>query len=145
MFMAPTLSFEYFAGQVVSDQRVFAEQIAHAYRLRMDLSKSVERRRANLRMLMRELGRDELADRLGCSPSYVSHMCAGTRPVSEKAARKYEKRLGKPPGWLDVDHETLAAAESPVAAQELIELLLELPDDERAFWIRTIRGAPRRE
>ncbi len=143
--MAGTLSFEHLADQVVSEQKVFAEQIAHAYRQRMDLSKAVDRRRSNLRMLMRELGRDDLAERLGCSPSYVSHMCAGNRPVTERAARKYEKRLGKPPGWLDVDHEALSAAESPTVAQELIELLLTLPDEERAFWIRTIRGAPRRE
>lgn len=116
-----------------------------SYRDEMDLDVAIHRRRKNLRRLSEDMGQEELAHRLGCSGSYVSQLITATRPITEKTARKYEARLGKPPGWLDIDHGALDTAAAPADAQDLIALLLNLPEQERNFWIRMIRDAPRRK
>lgn len=67
-----------------------------------------EMRRLNLRRLVSEHeGMNNLARKLGLSKgAYISQLLSepGTphaRSLSEKTARKWEKQLGLPPGWLD--------------------------------------------
>ncbi len=59
-------------------------------------------RQQNLRKLLIEYETQEvLADKIGVSPGYVSQLLNGTRPITEKTARKFEKRLNLPEFWFD--------------------------------------------
>lgn len=62
-------------------------------------------RRINLRRLVSEHeGMTALSKKLGLTkPAYVSQLLADppARPISEKTARKWEKMLGLPDGWMD--------------------------------------------
>lgn len=50
-------------------------------------------------------GPTSLAKKLKLSGgSYICQLMAGTRPVTEKTARKFEAQLGLATGWLDQDH-----------------------------------------
>ena len=62
---------------------------------------------ANLRTLSAQWGGpSSLAKKLKLSgPSYISQLISGTRPVTEKTARKFEQLLGLAVGWLDQDHQ----------------------------------------
>lgn len=68
---------------------------------------TVETRRRNIRLLAAQWdGATGLARKLGLSgPSYISQLTRGTRPVTEKTARKLERQLDLPAGWLDRDHD----------------------------------------
>ena len=102
-------------------------------------------RRRSLAVLVEDAGgQDALADKLGVSGSYVSQLVSAGRPITEKTARKYEALLSKPPGWMDVDHSALRSSFAPSQVSELVNLLLALPPDEAAYWIRTIAEHPRR-
>lgn len=62
-------------------------------------------RRQNLQSLVSEKGTQEiLADLLGVSPGYISQLTLGTRPITEKTARKYERALGLEAQWFDRPH-----------------------------------------
>lgn len=80
-------------------------------------------RRDNLSKLIDKWhGTTPLAKHLGLSgPSYLSQLAGGTRPFSEKTARKFEEKLGLPLGALDAmegapaafagtDHSLIAAS-----------------------------------
>jgi transcriptional regulator with XRE-family HTH domain len=78
-------------------------------------------RRDNLRRLRDEIGSvQELADRLGKSQSQVSqwlnastHSLSGKpRTISSASCREVELALNKPEGWMDVEHQDLAAVET---------------------------------
>jgi transcriptional regulator with XRE-family HTH domain len=84
-------------------------------------------RRDNLRRLRNELGSvQELADRIGKSQSQLSqwlnastHSTSGKpRTISSGSCREIEKTLGRPDGWMDAEHQELAA----VATSEAVEL-----------------------
>jgi hypothetical protein len=64
-------------------------------------------RRMNLRTLVHQWGGPtSLAKKLRLSgPSYVSQLLSGSRPITEKTARKFEGQLGLAAGWLDADHD----------------------------------------
>ena len=50
-----------------------------------------------------EIGNQEAAAPiLGVSPGYVSQLMNGYRPITEKTARKFEERLKKPIGSMDM-------------------------------------------
>lgn len=61
----------------------------------------------NLRTLSAQWGGpSSLAKKLKLSgPSYISQLIGGTRPITEKTARKFEQQLGLAAGWLDQDHD----------------------------------------
>jgi plasmid maintenance system antidote protein VapI len=50
----------------------------------------------------------ELAELLEISPAYLNHLLTGHRNIGEKTARKLERRLKKPSGWLDADQAKIA-------------------------------------
>lgn len=65
------------------------------------------RRKANLHILFeREGGKAKLAHRLGCEPSYMSHLVGEWRPFTEKAARDIEKKIGLAHEWMDNENST---------------------------------------
>lgn len=67
----------------------------------------MEQRVKNLRDLSREWGGPtSLAKKLKLSgASYICQLIAGHRPVTEKSARRFERELGLPSGWFDIDHD----------------------------------------
>lgn len=68
----------------------------------------LEIRRTNLKVLIAQWGGPtSLAKKLKLSgPSYLSQIVGGSRPVTERTARKLEKELGLGSGWMDINHET---------------------------------------
>lgn len=54
-------------------------------------------------------GPTNLAKKLNVTPSYVSQMLSGERPITEKTALKIEEKLGLGFGWMSASH----AAEGP--------------------------------
>lgn len=79
-----------------------------------------EIRRARLRRLINEYGGQlPLAKAIGqFGASYLTQLAGPnpTRAVSEKFARKVEKALALPHGWMDRDHDAPAAVAEEVAA-----------------------------
>lgn len=70
-------------------------------------------------------GPSSLAKKLGLSgPSYLSQLAHGTRPINEKTARKFEKQLDLPPGWLDRSSVAQEENSQPVDAS-LVEHCVE--------------------
>lgn len=64
----------------------------------------------NLRSVVRERGASSVAKACGySSPSFISQMAGKnpTRPVTEDTARKFEKGLGLPEYWLDIERDAL--------------------------------------
>jgi hypothetical protein len=72
-------------------------------------------RKRNLQSLIRKFnGPTALAKHLGhASPSFLSQLANGFRPITEKTVRKIEKQLGMPQGWFDVDHQNSPTGASP--------------------------------
>lgn len=73
-------------------------------------------RRENLGIIVREVGGNRaLADLLGRSESQVSQLLNGSkhfksnkqRGMRKETARKIEQAVGKPIGWLDIDHKAM--------------------------------------
>ena len=61
-----------------------------------------EIRQLNLKKLELKHGSQVvLAEILELSPARVNHLLTGQRKIGEKAARKIEKLLNKPNGWMD--------------------------------------------
>lgn len=94
--------------------------------------------------------RNELARRIGRSPSQTNDMLNGRKSFGEKIARSIEDRLGKPHGWLDLpDGYDLLLTESE---KSLINNLRHIPKAEQdliaaecyrraAFWVQMSEGA----
>ena len=66
-----------------------------------------EIRRKNLIALIGEYGgQKSLSERVRpTAPGYISQMVNGARNVGSVTARRFEKHLGKPHGWMDQFHE----------------------------------------
>lgn len=74
-------------------------------------------RRARLAELVAEVGgATALSIRVGTPKSHVSALLAGARGIGDQLAAKIEKKLGKPPGWMD-----RPAAEGGAPAQDEVE------------------------
>ena len=79
-----------------------------------------EIRRKNLVALIKEHGgQKSLAELVRpTAPGYISQLVNGTRNVGGTTARRFEKQLGKPHGWMDQPHEkdsqSVAIAEETV-------------------------------
>lgn len=58
-------------------------------------------RRARFQAHVARLGNKWVASKLGCRASYVSQLCSGTRPITERTARNIEACLGLKPKSLD--------------------------------------------
>lgn len=59
------------------------------------------RRHAFTKLVDNYPNQEELADKLGLSPGYISHLKTGYRPITEKSARKFEKKLSLCAGFFD--------------------------------------------
>lgn len=88
----------------------------------MSTAKITRTRRNNLHLLIREFTDQELAagrspvglmgrfaEALGVSPAGLSQFKGGdgatsTRNIGDAAATQLESRMGKPKGWMDLDH-----------------------------------------
>ena len=57
------------------------------------------------------------AERLQIQPSYWSQIKSRARQIGERLARQFEQQCRKPPGWMDAEHGTRAAAARLVALQ----------------------------
>jgi len=67
-----------------------------------DHADTLGRRRANLRRLIDEWGTQQrLASALAVTPGYINQLVCARRPITEKTARVWEKRLALPVGWID--------------------------------------------
>ena len=75
------------------------------------------------------------AERLQIQPSYWSQIKGRSRQIGERLARQFEQLCHKPPGWMDIEHGTVAAAAaapaSPAPAAADASPSLPRDDDER--------------
>ena len=77
---------------------------SNCYRNFMDLAQV---RRTRMKILVDRFGsQTHLASMLGIAPAYLYQMLSGRRPISEKSARKYEKRLSIADRWFDTEENT---------------------------------------
>lgn len=58
-------------------------------------------RRLHFLTLVEHLGNKGVAERMECRASYVSQLCSGTRPITERTARNIESMLNLKPKSLD--------------------------------------------
>lgn len=68
-----------------------------------------EVRQKNLLLLINDVfdGRPTvMAQRLNKNPAQISQWKSGHRAISEDSARTIEAAAGKPPGWMDVPHDS---------------------------------------
>ena len=66
----------------------------------------LDTRRAALALLAKQWGGPtSLSKKLGVTPSYISQMLSGERPITEKSARKFEEKLGLRLGYMSEPHE----------------------------------------
>lgn len=110
-------------------------------------------RRDNLRRLRDEFGSvQELADRIGKSSSQVSqwlnasaHSTSGKpRTISSGSCREIEKSVGRSEGWMDVEHQEIAAVETSEAAQ-LRKILHDTSTDIRLLSVYRLANSDQRE
>lgn len=62
----------------------------------------------------------QLAISLDCTAGYIGQLTTGYRPITEKNARKIEKKLNLPANWMDYDHSMETASHqnvSPIMAK----------------------------
>lgn len=114
---------------------------------------SAHRLQRLLHYLSTECGgnRNELARRIGRSPSQTNDMLNGRKSFGEKIARAIEDQIGKPHGWLDLpDGYDLLLTQDE---QSLIHNLRQLPKAEQellaaecyrraAFWVQISDSVP---
>jgi transcriptional regulator with XRE-family HTH domain len=110
-------------------------------------------RRDNLKRLRDELGSvQELADTIGKGHSQVSqwlnastHSASGKpRSVSSASCREIEKAIGKPEGWMDVEHGDLKPVESTKEV-ELRRVLADASAEVRLLSVYRFANADQRE
>ncbi|MBI4695537.1 MAG: helix-turn-helix domain-containing protein [Gammaproteobacteria bacterium] len=137
-----------------------APQRSFCYGSRMGQSKN-DIRVANLQALVAKEGSQRaLADRLGVTPGHISQMLNGTRPITEKTARKIEKRLRLEREWMDrsADDDSSGAQNSPISIREVSEarhsysefadMAAQLDDARRSEWKgmwKALKGEMQRE
>lgn len=80
----------------------------------MKLRPNQERRRANLRILVKEAKPDgsaaDLARLTGIAEQQLSHWETGFRNMNNRSASRLETSRGKPAGWMDQDNDPQAPA-----------------------------------
>lgn len=110
-------------------------------------------RRENLQRLRDELGSVQvLADRIGKSQSQVSqwlnasvHSASGKpRTISSGSCREVEKALGRPEGWMDVEHQDLAVVQTSEVV-ELRKILKDTSSEVRLLSVYRLANADQRE
>lgn len=67
------------------------------------------------------------AERLQIQPSYWSQIKSRSRQIGERLARQFEQLCHKPPGWMDLPHNTATPSAAPAAPEPLVPQ----DDDER--------------
>lgn len=93
------------------------------------MQKVPEIRRHNLKLLSEKFeSQRAFADALDVTPGYASQLLLGACKFGEKAARKIELQLKKPPLWLDVLHEDNGDYIDSYAVNEKRLPLFGLPD-----------------
>jgi hypothetical protein len=70
------------------------------------------------------------AERLQIQPSYWSQIKGRSRQIGERLARQFEQLFHKPPGWMDHEHHTPAAAADDANTRDTMPSLPQ-DDDER--------------
>lgn len=53
----------------------------------------------------------QLAEVVGCDPTYISRLINGYKQLGEGLAREFERKLGKPRYWFDRDESCLSPGE----------------------------------
>ena len=74
------------------------------------------------------------AERLQIQPSYWSQIKGRSRQIGERLARQFEQLCHKPPGWMDLEHGSMAIAAAPAStapAPANVSPSLPQDDDER--------------
>ncbi len=104
-----------------------------------------EIRRENLISIIKTLpSAKALADKLGVSNSQISQHKSGTRPISDKLARKIEGVSENAKGWMDIDHSRLQTEISiELACDGVLDLVKGLRDrgfDVTALNDKALRG-----
>lgn len=61
------------------------------------------------------------AERLQIQPSYWSQIKGRARQIGERLARQFEQLCHKPPGWMDIDHQSPAAVAAAQAQAQATE------------------------
>ncbi len=88
-----------------------------------------EIRRLNLKKIEQAYGTQVLlAEIIELSPARVNHLLTGQRNIGEKAARKIEKLLDKPSGWMD-----LLDSESIINNASVVDLSKYTDDQQRVI------------
>ena len=114
----------------------------------------------NLLLLIKEAGGDDsLAERYGCDVSYIRQLKSRSRDsktgtpkgIGKISARKLERCLNKPAGWLDQDHSPTGTTSPPSPHREgstvsiaPAMVTLDLPVECLALWDQMQRINPAR-
>lgn len=89
---------------------------------------AADNRKANLVKLAERFGTlDKLAAETGSSDRHLSQMKNGVRKMGDKVARRFEEKLGLPPGWMDERHGQPKARQGSLATDALVKDFEELP------------------
>ena len=106
---------------------------------------AIDKRRLNIKYLADvKYGRIALAEKLGYQDAnYINQLCGGFGAFGNRTARKIEKTLDLPHGWMDTLHSDLYKAELlsepqelTAAQQRLITAYQELPVELRKAVLR---------
>lgn len=62
-------------------------------------------RRLNFELLLLDYSQAKIARRYDAGASFINQLKREKRNIGDKTARKLEKTLGKPDGWMDTPHE----------------------------------------
>lgn len=92
-------------------------------------------RRANLAGLIREFETiARLARRTGAVASLLSRIKNGTRQMGDDVARRLERALDKPEGWMDLPQ--FGAGDAMMDQAEALQILQSLTESDRDAWLK---------
>lgn len=92
-------------------------------------------RRENLLGLLKQRKYDaDFARAYDLSDRLISQIKNGTREMGDDLARKMEKAMGKPKGWMD--SLQFRSAEDELGAQEAMQILQGLTAEDRDAWMK---------
>lgn len=126
------------AGKSCGYRSPTGQYIGHGF-MAEPLSVVQQVRRKRLGQLITENKTQEhLASILDVTPSYLSQLNSGHRPISEKTARRFERVCGKRSGWMDFDSS--ADYGLPKDWDPVLEVLASSPEEKTQTALKMMRA-----